>query len=210
MYCAANHIFVKFNDHPTRSICQPHVHSARVDIRHIEHIHDRLAADQLVRRMYAWRGYSVNNQASGNIDHDRITLGAWVDNELAATITVRKDGKDGLLCEALYPQEVAELREKKQGICEYSRLAIDPAFRSSSLSNALFKAGYDFARTHFGASDAVVEVNPRHKRFYERELEFTLLGPRRICPRVKAPALLLHRDLQRPFPNTTRANLNVS
>jgi len=45
------------------------------------------------------------------------------------------------------------------------------------------------------ATDAFIEVNPRHSRFYERMLGFRQLGEMRICPRVGAPAVLLHIDL---------------
>ena len=47
----------------------------------------------------------------------------------------------------------------------------------------------------FAASDAVIEVNPRHARYYQRTLGFRQIGELRQCQRVEAPAVLLHRRL---------------
>jgi len=177
----------------------PNFHPAGLVVRRIGDIKEKLASDQLVRRMYAWRGYQASSRASSLHDKEHITLAVWQHNELAATLTISQDSERGLLCETLYPNEITALRQKSQRLCECTRLAIDPAFRSPTLLEALFRNAYRVARAHFGATDAVIEVNPRHCRYYERELGFAQVGPRRICPRVEAPAMLLHRDLHRPL-----------
>lgn len=177
--------------------------SADLVIRQVADFHERQATDLLVRRMYAWRGYRANPQTTPQRDDDRVTLAAWLDNLLVATLTLSLDGGNGLLCETLYPDEVAGLQAISPRICEYSRLAIDPDYSSPELMEAFFRTAYNFARSHFGASDAVVEINPRHRRYYERQLGFTLLGPIRICPRVEAPAMLLHRCLRHPLPESS-------
>lgn len=174
--------------------------SGNLVIRRLGGFQERLASDLLVRRMYAWRGYRANPHTTPQPDSSRVTLVAWQDNVLAATLTLSHDSGNGLLCEALYPDEISNLRAKNLKVCEYSRLAIDPDFSSPALMEAFFRTAYNFARSHFHASDALVEINPRHCRYYERELGFTLLGPLRVCPRVNAPALLLHRNLLHPFP----------
>lgn len=174
--------------------------SAGLVIRRVASSHERHTTDQLVRRMYAWRGYHSEPLKASLNSPDRVTLAAWQDNELAATITLSRDNGAELLCETLYEDEIARLRAKKRQICEYSRLATDPEFSSPVLLNKFFREAYFFARSHFGASDAVVEVNPRHCRYYERAWGFRRLGPLRICPRVDAPAILLHRNLQHPLP----------
>lgn len=176
-------------------------HSADLVIRQVGDFYERQATDLLVRRMYAWRGYRANPQTTPSRDDDRVTLAAWLDNVLVATLTLSRDAGNGLLCESLYPDEIAQLQAKSPNICEYSRLAIDPDYSSPELMEAFFRTAYNFARRHFGASDAVVEINPRHRRYYERQLGFTLLGPIRICPRVDAPAMLLHRCLRHPLPD---------
>ncbi len=181
---------------------------AEFSIRQIRGVGERLAAEQLVRRMYSWRGYRVAAPEHKADDNHRITLGAWQDGELAATLTMAVDRGQGLLCEALYPGEIAALRDDDRRLCEYSRFAIDPDYSSQKLLRAFFLGAYHLTCHVFEATHAVIEVNPRHRRFYERELGFDRLGAVRICPRVEAPALLLHRDLCRdqyqPLPEILR------
>jgi hypothetical protein len=188
-----------------RAARQPQPALAELSIRQLATPNERRAADQLVRRMYAWRGYRTSSMEKANRS-DRVTLGAWQRGELAATLTLTVDNGRGLLCEALYPTEIAALRDERQRLCECSRLAIDPDFSSPSLLKSFFRNAYYQACLVLHASHAVIEVNPRHSRFYERELGFGRLGSLRICPRVSAPALLLHRDLRKPMPEMLLAS----
>lgn len=180
---------------------QPVFRSSGLLIRRVGDVHEQRESDYLVRRMYAWRGYRTGSQSAEHHAHLRVTLAAWQDDDLAATLTLNLDGEPGLLSELLYPQEISALRGNRGHLCEYSRLAIDPAFSSPALLENFFRFAYNFARSQLRCSDAVVEVNPRHARYYRRELGFTELGPRKICPRVDAPAMLLHRDLRNPLPD---------
>ena len=52
-----------------------------------------------------------------------------------------------------------------------------------------------YARDMHGCTDIVIEVNPRHRRFYERMLGFRKEGELKINPRVDAPAYLLRVNL---------------
>lgn len=175
-------------------------HPADFSIRQVATVSERLAADQLVHRMYSSRGYHVALPERKAHDDHRLTLGAWLDGELAATLTLAIDRGQGLLCEALYPGEIAGLRNDNKRLCEYSRFAVDPEFSSQKLLRSFFRSAYHLTCRVLEASHAVIEVNPRHSRFYEQELGFGRLGSLRICPRVAAPALLLHRDLYAPLP----------
>ncbi|MDD2741812.1 MAG: hypothetical protein PHV02_06040 [Rhodocyclaceae bacterium] len=186
--------------HPT----QPDSHGGLLVRPTLSH-REAHACHELVRRMYAWRGY-LTEPASPHLSHDRLTLAAWRDGELAATLTLSRDSGSNLLAEALYPAEIADLRSKGRAICEYSHLAIDPVTSSTQLMEHFFRTAYDLAKSHFFAKEAIVEINPRHRRFYEREIGFTQLGPLRVCPRVDAPALLLHRDMEQPH----KARLRVA
>ena len=62
----------------------------------------------------------------------------------------------------------------------------------------LFHIAYIFARRMNGFSDLVIEVNPRHVKFYERMLGFQAFGPERTNMRVNAPAVLMRLDLRHP------------
>lgn len=160
--------------------------------------HQRRAASLLVRRMYAWRGYLTDKITDRLDDPNRVALAAWQDDDLIATLAVGRDSHHGLLSEALYAREVESLRGRGRTICEFSRFAVDPEFSSRNLLLTLFAAAHHYAHAIFAATDALIEVNPRHARFYEREFGFQQIGELRLCPRVDAPAVLMHRDLGLP------------
>jgi hypothetical protein len=90
---------------------------------------------------------------------------------------------------------MAIFRAKGGKLCELSKLAVDPQFGSKSVLASLFHLAYIYARVGHGATDAFIEVNPRHSGFYERRLGFRRIGQMRLCPRVNAPAVLLHLEL---------------
>jgi hypothetical protein len=153
------------------------------------------ACNALVRRMYVSRGYRVLPQRQSIDDPNHFTLGAWLDGELVATLTGSRDSRSGLLAESLYGHEISALRKPSRVIGEVTRLAVDSDSRSPKLLKALFRATYQYARAVFGVTDVVIEVNPRHAGYYRRELGFAQAGDLRTCPRVEAPAVLLHRTL---------------
>lgn len=149
----------------------------------------------LVRRMYSWRGYKTESFGRRWDDQNRVTLAAWRFDEMVATLTLGLDSPAGLMADDLYAPELASLRRQNRIVCEVSRLAVDPNFSSRDLLTTLFQAALDYAKDTFVASDAVIEVNPRHAPYYQRRLGFQLLGDLRQCPRVEAPAVLLHQAL---------------
>lgn len=155
------------------------------------------AVNRLVRRMYAWRGYSMQPSTYPPNDQNRMTLAVWEGDDVVATLTIGRDSPGGLLADGLYAPELAGLRHRGRTVCEVTRLAVHPEFSCGNLLNALFHTALLFGRSHFQASDAVIEVNPRHVRFYERRFGFRQIGKLRLCPRVNAPAVLLHQTLDR-------------
>ena len=152
-------------------------------------------ARMLVRQMYAWRGYATKQDGVSPDNPNRITLAAWQGEELAATLTIGRDSSSGLLADTLYADELDGLRRPDRVVCEVSRLAVNPEFRSGSLLAALFEAALRYGKELFAASDVVIEVNPRHATYYQRRYGFRQIGDRRHCPRVEAPAVLLHQVL---------------
>lgn len=160
--------------------------------------HQRQAASTLIKRMYSWRGYKTEGVCHHANNPNRIALAVWQKEDLIATLALGRDSHEGLLSEKLYAKEVAGLRKKGRIICEFSRFAIDPEYSSRRLQSKLFSTAHQYARSFFGATDAVIEVNPRHARFYEREFGFSQIGDLRHCPRVQAPAVLMHRDIPPP------------
>ena len=155
--------------------------------------HLRLASF-LVQRRYSWRGYNVSIPSA--IQTNRITLSAYDRDDVVATISIGLDSDSGLFVDALFTDELKSLREPNRRLCEFTRLAINEALRSKPVIAALFHTAYIYARRIRGCTDLVVEVNPRHVRFYERMLGFQPFGSVRADPRVQAPAALLHLDLR--------------
>ena len=159
-----------------------------VDIRPARTPKQHGLTNSLVQRMYAWRGYRTEARRQPLDEQNRVTLAAWHYEEVVATLTLRRDSPIGLLADAHYGNVLDGLRGPDRVVCEVSRLAIDPDFSSRDLLNNLFSAALDYGREHFSASDAVMEVNPRHVRYYERCLGFQQIGDVCRCLRVDGRA----------------------
>lgn len=149
----------------------------------------------LVTRMYRQRGYLVPvTEAADPIR--RVTLEACYKNETVGTLTVNLDSGEGLQAESLYRDEIARFRREGARVCEFTRLALDAAEGAINTLAFLFHIGFIFAYRIHRATDLFIEVNPRHVLFYRRKLGFEQVGEERTCPRVNAPAVLLHKRLE--------------
>ena len=144
----------------------------------------------LLRDRYAWRGYqSVALAAEQTIE--RFTLAA-IDNESPiGTITVALDVGRPLSADDVFAAELGALRAQGKRICEFTKLAIDPTTATKRVLAALFHVAYIVAHRLRGYDTLVIEVNPRHVRYYERMLGCRIIGEERTNRAVKAPAVLL-------------------
>lgn len=152
-----------------------------------------IEAGALLRKMYGWRGYHLH---SAHARPRCTTLIASQEACTLATLTVGIDSPTGLVASDLYPDHVSRLRRHGAKLCEVMRLAVDQDVKSHELLAKLFHVAYALARQIYGRTDMLVEVNPRHTRFYARMLGFRRIGDVRICPRVNAPAVLMWLPLQ--------------
>lgn len=166
------------------------------DMRPARTAYEHGMAGMLVRRMYAWRGYHTEAVGQPADDPNRLTLAAWRDDEVVATLTLGRDSPVGLLADALYSPELNRLRHPQRVVCEVSSLAVAPDFSSSDLLITLLQFAHQQGKALFAATDVVIEVNPRHAGYYQRRLGFRQQGGLRQCQRVDAPAVLLHRALE--------------
>ena len=149
----------------------------------------RESADLLIKKLYEWRGYDISGM---DVDHpNRITLMADTHGQPIGTITIGLDSPAGLLVDALYHDEIEQLRKQGSRVCEFTKLAIDQDIKSKRVLASLFHLACIYAHRIHGATDITIEINPRHAPFYRRMLGFTPLGEERLCPRVQAPAVLL-------------------
>ena len=153
----------------------------------------RSEASYLIKRRYAWRGYQTSPFSGSH--PERITLAAFDGESSVATITVGIDSPGGLSVESLYPDEVNSLRTPLAALCEFTKLAVDNVVRSKAVLAAIFHIAYIYAYRIRHSSDLLIEVNPRHVRFYQSMLGFTVCGFEKLDPRVGAPALLLRLEL---------------
>ncbi len=149
----------------------------------------------LIEKRYAARGLRL--VAAKNDDHDLTTIAALHGSRVVATVSVRSDGPQGLLAEHLYPREIQARRKLGGRLCELTRLATDSEFGSQPAFAALFNAAYQVAVRTYGATDFVMEVHPRHAAYYSRMVGCRIVGSETICPRVNAPAVLLHLPSRR-------------
>ena len=157
----------------------------------------RNKANMLINSMYSWRGYSTDGiELAQHHNPNSITLEASTEEQLFGTLTLGLDSDDGLLADALYQPEIDTLRSMGLKVCEITKLAFDPRYSSKESLASLFHLAYIYARDIYGGTDLLIEVNPRHASFYQRRLGFRQIGEMRTCPRVDAPALLLHGSLE--------------
>ena len=152
----------------------------------------RLRGDGLLRRMYASRGYKHGCGSTDASDEPTLTLQACRGDEVFGTITVRLDSMEGLAADALYRHEIDGYRSAGASVCEVTRLAVSDGGDSKPILASLFHVGYLFFGVLAGATDVFIEVHPRHAKFYEHMLGFERKGECRTCPRVQAPAVLMH------------------
>ena len=171
----------------------PKGQEARFKIRLANTEGRRSTAGYLIERRYAWRGYQVTPLGVGA--PNLITLAAFDNDQPVATLTVGTDSETGLMVERLYPSEVQALRGTDVRLCEFTKLAVDNMVRSKSVLAAIFHIAYIHAKRLRNSTHLLIEVNPRHVRFYQSALGFDTIGTQRIDPRVNAPALLLRLDL---------------
>lgn len=162
-------------------------------IRAAETFRERRSANSLVARMYATRGYEcapLDNEST-----DAKTFLASDHNAAIGTLTIGLDSIDGLKVEALFPNEVRGFRDAGLKICEFTKLAMDRRARSPRLLASMFHVAYIYAHRVKQLTHLLIEVNPRHVRYYETMLGFVVIAAARHNPRVNAPAVMLSLDL---------------
>lgn len=149
--------------------------------------------DSLLKNRYGWRGYKeVRLPTDQSVT--RFTLVAIEDEGTIGTITVAFDGEQGLSVDDAFSPEVKALRSQGRKICEFTKLAVDPTVGTKRVLATLFHVAYIVAHRIRGFDCLLIEVNPRHVRYYERMLGFRVIAEERLNRSVNAPAVLLMVD----------------
>jgi hypothetical protein len=139
-------------------------------------------------------GYSGDHQPSN--DPNRITLTATDKGEVVGTLSIGIDSEVGLMADEVFGAELDAHRANGARLCEFTKFAFDPSVRSKTALANVFHLAVIYARDMHGCTDIIIEVNPRHRRFYERMLGFRKEGELKINTRVDAPAYLLRVNLK--------------
>ena len=158
----------------------------------------RSSVSMLVDKMYAWRKYDFPSSEPHRLnDPNRIALAIYDLDHAIATATLNLDSEIGLLADELYKDESDRLRRDGRRLCEMTKLAVEHLVRSKRVLGSLFHIALIYARHLHGRDDCLIEINPRHVKFYEAMLGFEPIGEMKMCRRVNAPARLLRLDLHR-------------
>ena len=164
-------------------------------IRSADSSGQRSSASILIDRMYARRGYFSTPLPQTQLP-TRITLVASEQDDAIGTITIGFDSPAGLFVDDLFALETGALREAGRKLCEFTKLAMDSVVRSRRVLASLFHVAYMYAYRMMDFDSLLIEVNPRHVRYYQRMLGFKVLGPQRLNYRVNAPAVLMCLDFE--------------
>lgn len=155
----------------------------------------RSAVGLLINKMYAWRGYAGTHRIEDN--PNRITLSASDKGVVRGTVTLGIDSNVGILADEVFKDEIDKFRAQGAKVCEITKLAFDPAEGSKSALASLFHILFIYGRYLHNCTDVFIEVNPRHRRYYETMLGFQCQSQMRTNPRVDAPAYLLWTSLDK-------------
>lgn len=155
----------------------------------------RTDVDRLIHRMYSWRGLTPYQAHETTGKPLQTTLVACKGDRPFGTLTVGMDIGTGLLADTLYRSKIDSMRSQGGKVCEVTQLAMDPEHSTPESLATIFNLGFIIARLVHGMTDLLAEVHPRHTGYYRRALGYRVAGPHLTCPRVGAPAVLMHLPL---------------
>ena len=162
----------------------------RFKIKAAESDERRGMVNSLLKNRYGWRGYQeVTLPTDRSVQ--KFTLSAVENDAIIGTITVSLDGEKRLSADEAFAPEVQAMRRQGHRICEFTKLAIDPTVGTKRVLASLFHVAYIVAHRIRGHDMLLMEVNPRHVRYYERMLGCRVFAQERMNTSVNAPAVLL-------------------
>lgn len=181
-------------------------------------LEERDAVFRLAYQVYLDKGYVIKNTNEwlvNTYDQNHSTTIFLVKDRagaIVASATLVFNDESILPTESIYKKEIKELSNSGSKIVEVSRLIINPDFRNSKeilvlLFNYMFIYGF-----HVKQFDTtIIQVNPRHKDYYRKLLNFKEIGGEKYCPIVQnAPAILLGLPLSLYYEEVVRNNKDES
>lgn len=163
----------------------------KIAIRLADNEGERNLASMVINRRYGARGYGSDHRLAEG--RSTVTFTASTKTEIFGTITLTVDSDEGLALDKTFPDELAALRaDPDTNLCELTKFAFDPSADARPYLASLFHVIYLYGTERYGCTDLLIEVNPRHVRFYETMLGFKRLGGLRTNSNVAAPSQLMH------------------
>jgi hypothetical protein len=161
-----------------------------INIRIAGHRDEQNIVNSFLNRRYSWRGYGANHQVP--MVENCVTFTASSKNSLIGTLSLTVDSSEGLSCDKTFSDELAELRSFDGAmICELTKFAFDSSRSSLDLLGALFHIIFIYGTYRYDCTDLFIEVNPRHRRFYETMLGFKTVGTPKTNVAVGALSYLM-------------------
>jgi hypothetical protein len=162
----------------------------RISIRLVGSDGLRHSACDLINRRYGWRGYGSNHRLQ---DKPATTsFIASIDDEIVGTITLTVDSPAGLAADHIFREEIDAVRNISGAhVCELTKFAFDTDIPSKPLLAALFHIVFIYGQRRYQCTDLFIEVNPRHRRFYQSLLGFKRVGDLKTNESVEAPSQLM-------------------
>jgi hypothetical protein len=153
------------------------------------HQHRSRAAD-LLNRMYGWRGYGRDHQIPEG--EGCTTFVAAATEGLVGTLTLTVDSAAGLAADRTFGDLLDTFRAAPgSSICELTKFAFDASTPARPRLAHLFHAVLIYGSAKHHCTDLFIEVNPRHRAFYQAMLGFRPVGDARTNESVQAPSHLL-------------------
>lgn len=155
----------------------------------------RHASEELINRMYKWRGYGSDHRLSDA--SNCFTFNAVVDGEVVGTLSLTVDVSTGLAADNTF-QDLLDKTRIKSGrkICELTKFAFSSTIAPMNVIASLFHTIFIFGTQKFACTDLFIEVNPRHIRFYQTLLGFSLIDRLRPNASVGAPSQLMRLSVK--------------
>lgn len=160
-----------------------------MSVRLINTDEQRELVEHLINRMYSWRGYGSDHSIPAT--ENCRTFAAYSGDDPVGTLTLTIDSPYGLAADATFHQNLETYRQRPGSrICELSKFAFDTSAPSKLILAALFHSIFIYG-SRFNCTDLFIEVNPRHRRFYETMLGFKRIGDLKTNASVCAPSQLM-------------------
>ena len=143
-------------------------------------------ANNLIIERYQWRGYKPSIIS----DNSGYTLIALINNKVIGTITINIDSANKLAIDNTFTI-VNEIRQNSNKICEFTKLALDPILGTKKILISLFHCAVIIAYYIHNCDILLMEINPRHVKYYKRQFGFEQVSDEQINNSVEAPSTLL-------------------